>query len=202
VSLEAGLADAELVPDFDVSVPRDSNVVVGVWDLGDSHLADDVDVLVVSSGGLDLSLSVPDSGQVVESRGVDDSVVERDSARRDLGLDSEEALLAGSLNYVPESHGLVPRSTEEDFIGLVELKVGDKVVVSGEGHLGDEDVLLLLSVGVEVPDVDFLVSSSSGDEVEVGFSVLLGLERARDNGGDHLLVSVDVEGVLDFNRAD
>lgn len=76
------------------------------------------------------------------------------------------------------------------------------MVVSGEGHLGDEDVLLLLSVGVEVPDVDFLVSSSSGDEVEVGFSVLLGFERARDNGGDHLLVSVDVEGVLDFNRAD
>jgi hypothetical protein len=202
VSLEAGLADAELVPDFDVSVPRDSNVVVGVWDLGDSHLADDVDVLVVGGGGLDLSLSVPDSGQVVESRGVDDSVVERDSARRDLGLDSEEGLLAGSLDNVPESHGLVPRSTKEDFIGLVELKVGDKVVVSGEGHLGDEDVLLLLGIGVEVPDVDFLVSSSSGDEVEVGFSVLLGFERARDNRGDHLLVSIDVEGVLDFNRAD
>lgn len=202
MSLKAGLADTELVPDFDESVPRDSHVVVGVWDLSDSHLADDVDVLVFGGGGLDLSLSVPDSGQVVESRGVDDSVVERDSARRDFGLDSEEGLLASSLDDVPESHGLVPRRTEKDFIGLVELKVGDKMVVSGEGHLGDEDVLLLLGVGVEVPDVDFLVSSSGGDEMEVGFSVLLWLERAGDNGGDHLLVSVDVEGVLDFNRAD
>lgn len=67
VSFEAGLADAELVPDFDESVPRNSYIIIGLWDLGNSHLADDIDVLVVSGGGLDLSLSVPDGSQVVES---------------------------------------------------------------------------------------------------------------------------------------
>lgn len=76
------------------------------------------------------------------------------------------------------------------------------MVVSSEGHLWNEDVLLFLGVGVEIPDVDLLVSSSGGDEVEVWLSILLGLERSGDNGGDHLLVSFNVEWVLNFNRAD
>lgn len=67
MSNKRGLADTELVPNLDESVPRDSDIVWLVWDLGNSHSADEVSVLVLSSGGLDLSLSVPDGGDVVHS---------------------------------------------------------------------------------------------------------------------------------------
>lgn len=64
---ERGLANAELVPDLGESVPRNSNIVGLVRRRSHSHLGDDVSVLILSGGGLDLSLSVPDGGDVVHA---------------------------------------------------------------------------------------------------------------------------------------
>lgn len=64
---KGSLANAELVPDLDKSVPRDSDIVWLIWDLGNSHSANEVSMLVLSGSGLDLSLSVPDGGDVVHS---------------------------------------------------------------------------------------------------------------------------------------
>lgn len=111
VGLEAGLANTEFVPNFNASVPRDSDVVGLVRYLSDSHFADDVSVLVLLSETLDLTLGVPNGGLIIKSRRINNSVVKRDSARGDLLLGSEEGLLAGSRDQVPESHRPVPRGT-------------------------------------------------------------------------------------------
>ena len=86
MGLEAGLANTELVPDFSISVPRNSDVVGLVWDLSGFHLTDDISVLVLSGGGLDLSLGVPDGSQLIKSRGVDDSAIIRNTTRGDFLL--------------------------------------------------------------------------------------------------------------------
>lgn len=123
MGLEAGLANTEFAPDFDTSVPRDSDVVGLVGYLGNLHSADDVIVHVILSEGLDLSLGVPYGGLVVESRRVNDSVVKGDSARGDFLLGSEEGLFAVAGDQVPESHGAVPGGAEKDLVGLVELEI-------------------------------------------------------------------------------
>lgn len=67
VGLKACLADTELVPDLGISIPRDSHIVGLVRNLGNLHFADDISVLVLSGGGLDLALGVPNSGQLIKS---------------------------------------------------------------------------------------------------------------------------------------
>lgn len=67
MGVERGLTDAELVPDLNQTIPRDSDIVRLIWDRSNSHSGDHISVLILSGSGLDLSLGIPDGSDVVHS---------------------------------------------------------------------------------------------------------------------------------------
>lgn len=73
------------------------------------------------------------------------------------------------------------------------------MVVSGKGELRNTKGLVFLRVMVDRPDSDLLVSSSGNQD---GLDVVLDLEDSRDNGSDHLFVSLNVEWLFNLNFAD
>ena len=116
MSSDRGLALAKDRPGLNKPVPSNSNKVIALRVLRNSQFGNSISMSWVSGLSLELSKSVPYGGLVIESSRIDDFRINRDSARIDLFLRSEESLLESSIDNVPESHGLIPRTREEGFI--------------------------------------------------------------------------------------
>lgn len=164
VSSDRSLDLEELVPDLKSVVPSYGSVVLilSTWGVSDSAYG----VLVLRNVGLslELSLGVPKGQFLVESAREELSGIVRECARGQFFSLSEEFLDAFSGLKGPESHGFVPRRGKYEVSVFGKGKVGDEVVVSGEGDvrfsLESEGVFLSSFGHVDSPDHEFLVSGS------------------------------------------
>lgn len=164
VSSDGSLDLEELVPDLESVVPSYGSVVLilGTW--GVSNSADGVLVLRNVGLSLELSLGVPKGKFLIESTREKLSGIVRESTRGELFSLSEEFLDTFSGLKGPKSHGLIPRGGKYEVSVLRKGKVGNEVVVSGQGDVRfslESKRVLLSSFGhVDSPDHEFLVSGS------------------------------------------
>lgn len=200
VSGVTAVVDGELrggalhVPNLDHLVPAGSNnhrvgSVGGVADAGDP--------LGVAGGGsaaargsselaFEVAAGVPDLNGLVAGGRDNQAIVRGERDGHDVVRVTNEAGLSLAGGQVPETHGLVPRSSQGKTTVSRQSDVLNKVVVAVEGTLGNTIVLL---VAGQLPDNRSLVAGGRDDEV------LGGVSRA-SNGSDGTSVASQGGNVL------
>lgn len=174
-------------PDFNKSIPRNSNIIVVLWVLTSSEFADSISMSWIRRLSLDLTLIVPNGTLEIKSSRVNNFGINRNATGIDILLSTKEGLFKTSINNTPKSHRVIPRRTEEDLIVLTETQVTNEVVMTSQSILWNSDLAKIVSsIVINVPDEDFLVSSSSDKESSIR---VFDTNTSRDDTRDLSLVA-------------
>ena len=144
-------------------------------------------VFLFSGSELAFSKNVPELDFSFGTSREDLSVVGGESNGVDFRLMTNESLVGGTCSQIPESEGLVPRRGDSEAVLLREGEVGNEVVVSGEGLVGntEEAILFLLE---EFPDHDGFISRSGNKD---GGVLIFLLGESGNDGSDPVGVSLE-----------
>lgn len=131
-------------------------------------------------GDVELALAegVPQLDGLITGTGDNLTVIGREGDREDVVGVTKEAAGSAAGVEVPETEGLIPGSGQSKLTVGGDNDILDKVVVAGEGTVGDTVVGLVTG---ELPDEESLVTGGRDEEV----GVLLG----GGNGGDPAVVA-------------
>jgi hypothetical protein len=179
VTLEVG---AELAvgqrPDLDELVPASRHNDGGIEGRREANARDPLSVALLDNGELALTKGVPQLHRLVARTRHDLTVIGREGNRQNVLGVAHEATGAATVVDVPQTKGSIPRSGQSELTIGRDDNIGDEMVVSMKGALGEAIVTFLTGEG---PDENSLVSGRRQDHVRV--------LRSGSNGSDPAVVA-------------